>query len=236
MLTQNFQEMKLQVQQHIAADEVVQGTYYDGSKGCFIGCLAHSSSPLKAVEKFGLTQPLLRIAEIIFENLSHEEAVAFFAAFPDAVGCDGKDLSLVHWAFLRDELKLMPKEVPVVQDFIDQVIDGMALLADGKEWDSSNIKNYDGFYNICSDYCIVNAAAAAAAADASAAARADLAAADSACATDAIDSARVDLANNRHISSYVATAADSVIDLNSSIRVEQRDRLLKLISEAPVKS
>ena len=134
ILTQNFADMKAQVEAHVKADEVIQGYYWDGNKGCFIGCLAHSGDPMEAVRKYGLTEPILRIAENIFEALPVEDAKAFFAALPDAVGCDGKDLSKVHWLFLAAELRALPKQPANIQAVIDPVIEGMELLGGEKEW------------------------------------------------------------------------------------------------------
>jgi hypothetical protein len=128
-LTRNHATLALEVKAHIEADALVRGEYWDGSKGCFIGCLTHSSDPKPAFERFGLTEPIMRIAENIFEALPESAGKAFFAALPDAVGCDGKDLTRVHWAFLASELRLLPQ-----QDCIDTVIAGMDLLATGKEW------------------------------------------------------------------------------------------------------
>ena len=128
-LTRNHADLALEVKAHIEADALTRGEYWNGSKGCFIGCLTHSSDPKPAFERFGLPEPLLRIAENIFEALPDDEGRAFFAALPDAVGCDGKDLTRVHWAFLASELRLLPQ-----QDCIDTVIEGMDLLSAGDKW------------------------------------------------------------------------------------------------------
>ena len=74
------------------------------------------------------------IAESIFEGLPADEAKDFFAAFPAAIGCDGRDLSLVHWLFLAAELRGLPPVTADVQVVIDPVIVGMDLLASGQEW------------------------------------------------------------------------------------------------------
>ena len=135
-LTKNISIMATEVAQHIAADAVIQGVYWDdeAQHGCFIGCLGHSSDPTFAVRRFGLTEPLLRIAEGIFEALPADEARDFFAEFPTAIGVDGRDLSLVHWHFLAAELRSLPPVPADVQAVIDPVIAGMDLLAGGKGW------------------------------------------------------------------------------------------------------
>ena len=136
MLTKNTNILRKEVAAHIAADALIKGSYWDAKrgKGCFIGCLTHSASPAPAFERFGLPVAVLRIAENIFEALPWDEGKAFFAALPDAVGRDGKDLSRVHWAFLAAELRALPKTTDAVQAVIDPVIAGMDLLAAGKPW------------------------------------------------------------------------------------------------------
>jgi hypothetical protein len=134
MLSINTDTLRAEVAAHIAADAVVQGHYWKDGKGCFIGCLAHSRDATVLGDRFGLPLPLVRICEGIFEALPADEAKAFFAAVPDAVGVDGKDLSRVHWAFLAEELRALPEVPPEVQAVIDPVIAGMDLLASGQKW------------------------------------------------------------------------------------------------------
>jgi hypothetical protein len=134
MLSINTDTLRAEVAAHIAADAVVQGHYWKDGKGCFIGCLAHSRDATVLGDRFGLPLPLVRICEGIFEALPADEAKSFFAAVPDAVGVDGKDLSRVHWAFLAEELRALPEVPPEVQAVIDPVIAGMDLLASGQKW------------------------------------------------------------------------------------------------------
>jgi len=218
MLTQNIKTMKIEVGEHIAADAVVQGTYWNGSRGCFIGCLTHSSVGNAAVvtERFGLPLPLVKICEHIFERLDVTEAVAFFAAIPDAIGNDGKDLSRLHWLFLIDTLKRMP--------IINQnVIDGLQLLANGKEWPQAR--------------SFARAAADAAADAAYAVARAANAAADAAYAVaraaNAAANAAADAAYAAAYAAYTAAArAAYAADARAAEIRRQRDCVLQLMRDA----
>lgn len=134
MLTKNTDILHTEVAAHLAADALVRGQYWSsgnnavGGKGCFIGCLTHSDDSAPAFERFGLPEAVMRIAENIFEMLPNAEGKAFFAALPDAVGRDGKDLSRVHWAFLAAELRALPTTTDAVKAVIDPVIVGMDLL------------------------------------------------------------------------------------------------------------
>jgi hypothetical protein len=137
MLTRNFDQLSKEVKHHVACDAIQQGSYWDGSRGCFIGCLSHSDDTAKVQDTYGLPIMLQRIAESIFESLPLKEAQAFFAAFPTAVGCDNKDLSKVGWQFLASELRSLPPQPAEIAAVIEPVIVGMDLLAAGQEWSAA---------------------------------------------------------------------------------------------------
>jgi len=145
-LTKNTEILRAEVAAHIKADALVRGSYWRpnmnavGGQGCFISCLTHSSDPTPAFERFGLPVAVLRIAENIFEALPVAEGRAFFAALPDAVGRDGKDLSRVHWGFLAAELRALPQTTDAAQAVIDPVIDGMDLLFSGQQWPDADAR------------------------------------------------------------------------------------------------
>ena len=140
MLTMNHAKLSAEVGRHVAADAVIQGAYWTkaandvGGRGCFIGCLAHGNDPQVLADTYGLPVPLVKICETVFEGLPADDARAFFAALPGAVGRDGKDLSRVHWAFLGQILRELPDVPENVQAVIDRVIGGMDLLASGESW------------------------------------------------------------------------------------------------------
>ena len=138
-LTKNTDKLRQEVAAHIAADSIVQGIYWDteNNRGCFIGCLAKSNDPAINEATYGLPVMVQRIAESIFEALPADQAKAFFAALPDAVACDGKDLAKVGWQFLAAELRSLPDQPAEIQAVIDPVIAGMDLLASGQEWSTA---------------------------------------------------------------------------------------------------
>lgn len=232
MLTKNTDQLRRVVVSHVAADSIAQGIYWDepNKRGCFIGCLAHSDDPSINEQTYGLPIMLQRIAESVFETLPENEAKAFFAALPDAVGCDGKDLSKVGWQFLAAELRALPEKPAEIQVVIDPVIAGMDLLASGQEWAADDAdRAADDAYRAAwaadaADDAATSAAwAAAADAAASAAWAATNAAEDDARAARAADAA-VD----------AAWAAEDDDDDAAAARRRQRDTLLDLISQAPV--
>ena len=138
MLTKNFADLRAQVEAHLAADKLVKGQYWEDRKGCFIGCLAHeytqSGCISKNEETYSLPAMVQILADNIFEGLTVSEGREFFAAFPDAVGTNGKDLSDVGWLFLIEELRALPPQTGDVKMHIDRVIDGLELISGGKEW------------------------------------------------------------------------------------------------------
>ena len=178
ILTKNTDKLREEVAAHVAADSIAQGIYWDNKtkRGCFIGCLAKRDDPSLNEATYGLPVMLQRIAESIFEGLPANEAKAFFATLPDAVGCDGKDLTKVSWQFLAAELRSLPEQPAEIQAVIDPVIAGMDLLASGQEWPAARAD-----------------AAARAAARAAVAADAWAARAAAVCAAAAADAAAVRL-------------------------------------------
>jgi hypothetical protein len=215
-LTKNAEILRAEVAAHIKADALVRGAYWKpssnavGGQGCFISCLTHSNDPTPAFERFGLPVAVLRIAENIFEALPDDEGIAFFAALPDAVGRDGKDLSRVHWGFLAAELRAMPQTTDAAQAVIDPVIDGMDLLFSGQQWTAARAA-----YAAEAAACAAEAAAYAgyAAYAAEAAARAGYAAYAAEAAARAVKAA-----------AYAGAAGRA--------RLRQRDTLLALIAAA----
>jgi hypothetical protein len=224
MLTKKTDILRQEVEAHIKADALVRGRYWDGDKGCFIGCLTHSSNPAFASERFGLPEPLLRLAEHIFERLPADDAKAFFAAFPNAVVCDGKDLSRVHWVFLAAELRALPKQPVKVQAVIERVIAGMDALASGGKYLNAK-KDADAAANAAADYDDYADRAAA------------LAAANAAETVSPLPATNCPLAVTLAARAAAETldaadAADAAARL-AAIR-RQRDLLLRLIEEAPM--
>jgi hypothetical protein len=207
-LTKNTDLLKQEVRERITADAVVQGNYWSDGKGCFIGCLTYSGDPTPAVERFGLTESILRIAERIFESLPLEEAKEFFFDFADAVAMDGKDLSLIHWVFLGETLRNLPHQRPGIQAVIDPVINGMDLLASGNVWEK--------------EACAASGDAAWAASCAAGDAAGDAAWAASCAAWAASCAASGDAA-------WAASCAAGDAETR-----RQRESLLRLIREAPV--
>jgi len=137
MLTHNIEAFRLRIAEHAAADLFIGDEYYnrDTGQACFIGCHVQSNDPGKIADIYGIPVALTRIAENIFKAMpTTKDKTDFAVAFGDAVGRDGKDLSLVHWAFLAAELRAIPKTTDAVQAVIDPVIEGVDLLASGQEW------------------------------------------------------------------------------------------------------
>jgi hypothetical protein len=235
-LTRNTDLLKQGVHEHPEIDTTI---------GCFIRCLTHSDAPALAVERFGLTEPILRIAEGIFESLPPEEAEQFFYDFPNAVATDGKDLSLVHWVFLGETLRNLPSQCPEIQAVIDAVIDHMNSCYEqfgpppggfSNTWGKDVVDAADA----ASAAGVVRGAAwdAAWAAWTAARAAASAAACDAArAASDAAwDAARDASAAARASSAAAWTAARAAASAAASAAEtrRQRESLLRLIREAPV--
>jgi hypothetical protein len=84
---------------HEAADEVVQGLYWENGKGCAVGCTIHSDQHSDYPELLGVPEELARLQDAIFEGLSPERARTFPREFLTAINV-GADLSKVGNRFM----------------------------------------------------------------------------------------------------------------------------------------
>ena len=88
------------VREHQRLDQIAQQIYWDGSKGCAIGCVLHGDQHLAFEQQLGLPVFLAYIDEHIFERLPLEEARAWPLRFIEAVPV-GVDLELVFPRFMH---------------------------------------------------------------------------------------------------------------------------------------
>ena len=213
MFTQNTTVLKTDVSSHVTFDQIVQGMYWTDNTGC----LTQPGKSRSVNEAFfDMPLPLVRICEDIFGGLSEHAAVRFFADVSQAIGYDKKDLGLVQWQFLRDTLLRLPKMTPETQT----VIEGLSLLADGKEW-----KSKDAAYAAAAAYCNDTAdhtAAVAAARAADYAANTDYAEYSMTAAENAVDYARA--------ARYAANTDD--VDYAAE-RLKQSKSIIQLLKSAP---
>ena len=84
---------------HRAADEIVQGTYWENGRGCAVGCTIHSSNHSAYEKELGIPRKLARLQDRIFEGLPLSEAKDFPQAFLDAIPV-GADLNQVADKFI----------------------------------------------------------------------------------------------------------------------------------------
>ena len=95
------------VKEHQRLDQIIQGTYWDGARGCAIGCVLHSGEHMAYETQLGLPVFLAYMDEHIFERLTVAESKLWPLRFIEAVPV-GVDLELVfprfmHW-LLSDPL------------------------------------------------------------------------------------------------------------------------------------
>ena len=88
------------VREHQRLDQIAQSIYWDGSKGCAIGCVLHSGEHMAFEQQLGLPVFLAYLDEHIFEKLPLEEAKGWPLRFIEAVPV-GVDLELVFPRFMH---------------------------------------------------------------------------------------------------------------------------------------
>ena len=211
-----------QVATHAAADEIVKGVYWQNGKGCFIGCIAHSSDPARVEELTGFPVMLTKLAESIFEGLPNEQAKAFLPRAMNAPKV-GASLDLVGWKFLHwlveDVLREHGTDDVLREHGTDDVraacAAALAVLADKAEGRE-----------------VTAADAAARAADA---ARAAYAAGAAACAARAAYAAYAASAADTADATYAAAAAyaaDTAGAAAYAARIRQADKFVELLTNA----
>ena len=83
------------VRAHRAADELVQGYgYWEGGKGCAVGCTIHGRDYGAYETELGIPRALARVEDYLFEHLPVEQARGWPERFLAAIN-PGADLSLV---------------------------------------------------------------------------------------------------------------------------------------------
>ena len=88
------------IKEHQRLDQIVQGIYWDGAKGCGIGCVLHSDEHMAFERQLGLPVFLAYMDEHIFESLPKEDAKYWPLRFIEAVPV-GVDLELVFPRFMH---------------------------------------------------------------------------------------------------------------------------------------
>lgn len=202
-----------QIAAHVEADELVKGQYWQGGKGCAVGCLAHADRKphARCVEMFGGSEMVYRLIDVIFERLPNGEAKAWPARVMGAIE-PGQDLSRVGWKFLHWLLtgKAVDPGIadPLVSAEAARCAEILVPLTEGRLVDK-------------------NAAVAAAAA-------ADVAHADAYAYADVAHAAAVATANAAYAvaaaASYAADAADATAVTYAHVRL-MADKLIELIEK-----
>ena len=129
-----------QLARHREADELVKGKYWQGGKGCAVGCTIHSDDHAEYEPRFGIPQMLARLEDAIFEGLPNGQAKAWPERFMGAIK-PGADLNCVGWQFLHwlltDDAINPGINHPLVRDAIRQCADVLVPLTKGEPVDES---------------------------------------------------------------------------------------------------
>ncbi len=123
-----------QLRAHAKADEIVKGKYWQGGKGCAVGCTIHSDDHAEYEVRFGIPIMLASLEDRIFEGLPNTEAQKWPIQFMSAI-TPGADLSRVGWQFLHwlltDEKVNPGIEHPLVADAVKKCADVLIPLTKG---------------------------------------------------------------------------------------------------------
>jgi hypothetical protein len=129
------------VKEHQRLDQIVQGTYWDGTRGCAIGCVLHSSDHMAYETRLGLPVFLAYMDEYVFESLPLVGARAWPLRFIEAVPV-GVDLELVfprfmHW-LLSDPEGMRKHANAQTLPIIDTLVTMYAMRIEGIPFDAES--------------------------------------------------------------------------------------------------
>jgi hypothetical protein len=82
------------VRDHLLADEIQKGFYWERGKGCAVGCTIHGSDHSKYEIELGIPRILAKLEDGIFENIPNERAKIWPGEFLEAINV-GSNLSSV---------------------------------------------------------------------------------------------------------------------------------------------
>ena len=128
----------LRVAAHAEADEIVKGRYWEGGKGCAVGCTIHGEAHEDFERELGIPQMLAWLEDVIFEGLPNRLAKTWPERFLSSIS-PGRDLSRVGWQFLHwllTESELAQFGHPLVRDAVKQCAEALRPLADGRAVDA----------------------------------------------------------------------------------------------------
>ena len=84
---------------HRKADEIIKGKYWEGGKGCAVGCAIHSGNHSLYESELGIPEWLARVEDVLFEGMENKIAMKWPERFFKATPL-GKDLNKIKAPFL----------------------------------------------------------------------------------------------------------------------------------------
>lgn len=106
---------------HYEADEIIKGQYWEGGKGCAVGCSVHSSDHMKYEELLGINYLIAHLEDSIFEGLPNEQAKEFPIQFIEAIPV-GANLDSVFYKFAINSLKRSRKHITSNFEIYEKII------------------------------------------------------------------------------------------------------------------
>ncbi len=122
---------------HADADEIIKGHYWEGGKGCAVGCTVHGDAHQAYERELGVPQMLAWLEDLIFEGLPNRLAKTWPERFLASIS-PGKDLSPVGWRFLHwllTESELGEFRHPLICDAARRCADMLTPLMGGRPGD-----------------------------------------------------------------------------------------------------
>lgn len=112
------------VRNHQMCDEIEKGHYWEGGKGCAVGCTIEGSNHDRYETELGIPTIIAYLEDGLFENMSNKDAMEFPLRFLESIPV-GADLSMVftkltiwEWEDEKYGLKNIP-EISKNKELVD---------------------------------------------------------------------------------------------------------------------
>ena len=116
-----------QLEAHYKADEIVKGLYWEGGKGCAVGCSIHSSEHAAYEPIFGIPRQLAHLEDTLFENMPNDRAKEWPLQFMRTIK-PGSDLTRVHYRFMFRILTDATLTPGIEHELVKDAIKGVAVI------------------------------------------------------------------------------------------------------------
>lgn len=131
------------LKKHQEMDDFRHGFYWDGFRGCAIGCTIEQTYNVHKVYQYelGIPLPLVYLQDTLFEGMSYENALAYPVKFLQSINVganlDTVDDKIILWLLSNPEYSIMPITSGKTREILEEIISLVKREAAGESVSNS---------------------------------------------------------------------------------------------------